>query len=90
MKVVKKGLSLFLALLMVFGMIPNMPLSADAAETVQSGVCGAEGSNVTWTLDDEGLLTISGTGEMMFSESTCWDTYTVERVIIEEGVTNVD
>ena len=90
MKVVKKGLSLFLALLMVFGMIPNMPLSADAAETVQSGVCGAEGSNVTWALDDEGLLTISGTGEMMFSESTCWDTYTVERVIIEEGITNVD
>ena len=32
-----------------------------------SGTCGAEennGDNLTWILDDEGVLTISGTGAM--------------------------
>lgn len=32
------------------------------AET--SGTCGKNGDNLTWTLDDEGTLTISGLGEM--------------------------
>ena len=37
--------------------------SAGAA-TVASGNCGRNGSNVTWSLDSSGTLTISGTGEM--------------------------
>ena len=37
---------------------------AKAAEIVASGNCGADGDNLTWTLDDDGLLTISGEGEM--------------------------
>ena len=36
---------------------------ADAA-TVASGTFGVDGDNLTWTLDDEGTLTISGTGAM--------------------------
>ena len=32
------------------------------AEVVASGNCGAEGNNVTWTLDDQGTLTLDGTG----------------------------
>ena len=31
------------------------------ADTVASGTCG---TNLTWTLDNDGLLTISGTGAM--------------------------
>ncbi|MBR1390211.1 MAG: N-acetylmuramoyl-L-alanine amidase family protein [Lachnospiraceae bacterium] len=38
-------------------------LTAYASE-VASGNCGADGANVTWTLDEDGKLTISGTGEM--------------------------
>lgn len=34
-------------------------LSASAAAVTESGTCG---ENVTWTLDDAGTLTISGTG----------------------------
>jgi hypothetical protein len=34
------------------------------AEIIKQGTCGANGDNLTWTLDDEGLLTISGEGEM--------------------------
>ena len=35
--------------------------AASAAEIIDSGECG---ENVTYTLDSEGTLTISGTGEM--------------------------
>ena len=35
-----------------------------SAEIVKSGPCGKNGYNLKWTLDDEGTLTISGTGEM--------------------------
>ena len=36
-----------------------------SSNIVASGTCGAEGNNgdnLTWILDDEGVLTISGTG----------------------------
>ena len=44
----------------------NTSVMADAADVVYSGTCGAEGdgSNMTWTLDSEGVLTISGSGGM--------------------------
>lgn len=34
------------------------------AEAVESGNCGAQGSNVTWTLYSDGSLLVSGYGEM--------------------------
>lgn len=37
---------------------------AQAATIVANGVCGAEGDNITWTLYDDGLLSIDGTGAM--------------------------
>ena len=39
-----------------------LPGPAALAQTVGSGSIGADGDNVTWTLDDTGLLTISGEG----------------------------
>ena len=53
----KKARSLFLALALAFALCA-VPASA---ATVASGKCGA---NLTWTLDDAGTLTISGTGAM--------------------------
>lgn len=43
-----------------------LTVMASAADTVASGTCGAEGdgSNLTWTLDSDGLLIISGSGAM--------------------------
>ncbi len=35
-----------------------------SADTVAYGKCGADGDNLTWTLDDAGTLTVSGSGEM--------------------------
>ena len=39
-------------------------VSAEEPTIIASGSCGKAGSNVTWTLDSTGLLTISGEGEM--------------------------
>ena len=39
-------------------------VSAEEPTIIASGNCGKAGSNVTWTLDSTGLLTISGEGEM--------------------------
>ncbi|MBR5513554.1 MAG: leucine-rich repeat protein [Ruminococcus sp.] len=74
----------------------NLPvINANAADIVASGECGADGDNVIWQLDSEGMLTISGTGEM-----ETWETITdipwyadyatsINKIIIENGVTNI-
>ena len=56
--------------------------------TMNSGSCGP---NVTWTLDDSGLLTISGSGDMD-NYFAFWEiTYGVgiKRAVVEEGVTSL-
>ena len=59
-----------------------------AAEIERSGTCG---ENLTWTLDSNGLLTISGTGDMTNFVSisyTPWQPYNekVKKIVIEDGV----
>lgn len=60
---------------------------------IASGVCGAQGDNLTWTLTTDGLLTISGTGEMGWSVvgQAPWDTWknSILSVIIGNGATNI-
>ncbi len=52
-------------LILLFGIVGLLfvvlPLTANA-DIVANGTCG---DNLTWTLDDEGFLTISGSGAMM-------------------------
>ena len=56
---------------------------------VNSGTCG---DNLTWTLDDNQQLTISGTGEMYnyidYATYSPWGTNVV-KVVIESGVTSI-
>lgn len=52
-----------IGLLAILTFMFAIPMIANAA-IVDSGECGKDGGNVTWTLDDAGTLTISGTGEM--------------------------
>jgi len=61
--------------------------SEDAAESVAAN--GALGDNLTWTLDGEGVLTISGNGEMCSVFEALWDREKVKKVIIEAGVTSI-
>lgn len=67
-----------------------------SSNIVASGTCGAEGNNgdnLTWILDDEGVLTISGTGAMANwrEEMSPWYGiyYKVKSVVIEDGVTSI-
>lgn len=58
--------------------VENFMLSVRAADSniVALGECGADGDNLTWTLDSEGTLTISGEGEMEDYESNEIDSTT--------------
>jgi len=49
------------------------------------GICG---ENLVWTLDEEGTLTISGTGDI---EEQPWSAYgsSIKSLIIEEGATGI-
>lgn len=59
---------------------------------VINGTCG---ESLTWTLDENGLLTISGIGTMWDFESedygaqVPWDASKITSVVIEEGVTTI-
>ena len=87
----KRLLSFVLAVLMIASLLPATALAADI---VASGTCGAEGdgSNLTWTLDSEGVLTISGSGDMHdYVYSSPWheNGNQIRSVLMENGVTGI-
>ena len=55
----KRFFSMLLAIALLLSVCPTV-----GAATPAEGTCGAEGSNLTWTLDEDGVLTISGNGAM--------------------------
>ena len=61
------------------------------AEVVASGNCGAEGNNVTWTLDDQGTLTLDGTGATYAKTDQPWYNYAsqITNVVVNEGITDL-
>ncbi len=100
---IKRFVSFFTALSMTFMLFTSMPIGVSAAEIVANGTCGAAGNedNVTWTLDSDGVLTISGTGEMApYSDSSYfgmiispWRTNyekDVKSIVIESGITCIN
>ena len=87
----KRLLSFVLAALMIASLLPATALAADI---VASGTCGAEGdgSNLNWTLDSEGVLTISGSGDMHdYVYSSPWheNGNQIRSVLMENGVTGI-
>ena len=100
----KRIFSLFLALALLCGLLPQMRLTAHAE--VYSGTCGAEGdgSNLTWSFDkDSGTLTITGSGRMAdygrtdddlpdsFWLAAPWDEYKlrITAVSLQDEVTTI-
>ena len=87
----KKTACILLSVLVLLG---ALPMAGHAVEIVDSGTCGAEGdgSNLTWTLDSDGLLTISGSGAMrnyaQGSSPWFWN-ISVKKVIIKSGATSI-
>ena len=59
------------------------------------GECGVNGSNLAWSLDDTGLLRISGTGAMedfnFIVNTPPWNEYlfAITEIFIEDGVTTI-
>ena len=87
----KRLLSFVLAVLMIASLLPATALAADILD---SGTCGAEGddSNLTWTLDSEGVLTISGSGDMRdYDYSSPWyeNGNQIQSVFMANGVTSI-
>ncbi len=95
----KRAISIALAACMAVGSIAalntgtvrDFAVKADAADTVDSGSCG---ENVTWSLGSDGVLTISGTGDMANYNSwgdnpAPWQDADVKSVVISDGVTEI-
>lgn len=66
----------------------------NSTETEKSGFCGTEDSNVNWSLDEEGILHITGEGTMASWEAEAdvpWAQYRseIKEIQIEDGVTSV-
>lgn len=65
----------------------SMPSDTNTnADIVNSGTSG---ENVTWTLDSEGTLTISGTGTVSNNWRDNVNYRTVKKIIINEGITGI-
>ena len=74
--------------LIVLGVVLFPGKKLNAAEE-KSGTCG---DNVTWTLDDDGTLTISGTGAMnnySVVGSPFYRKTEIKKVVINSGVTSI-
>lgn len=73
----------FLIAFMMFGVIH--------AE-IASGTCGKDGDNITWTLSDDGTLTLSGSGEMEnYYGNQPWrvNINQIKKIEISEGISNI-
>ncbi len=84
----KKILSMVITLCMLVSVmvVPSVALAARS---------GSIGDNITWEFDDNGTLTVSGTGEMTFKKQGTlifipWTSSEVKSVVIEEGITSID
>ena len=94
----KKTIAILLTVVMLFGLAPvselaklDLPAFPIRAEAL-SGSCGA---HVSWKLDSDGVLTITGTGAMTDYEQTGEHispfnaSSSVKKLVIENGVTGV-
>ena len=97
-KINKLLLTLLLVLLTAALVAVGLSAAAEDPTVVASGYCGGEGdgTNLTWTLDSEGLLTISGEGKMadyysVFLYNSPWTDRKddVKTIVIENGVTTI-
>ena len=71
--------------------LTNATIHYNSSGDIYSGTCG---KNVTWSIDNNGVLTISGTGEMenlKLPNNYPWDSYasSITSVVIEDGVTSI-
>lgn len=96
---IKQLTSIILCAVMLLSVLPMSVFAADERKVIDSGFCGAEGENVSWTLYDDGELVISGEGKMDWYELNSarnrklpgWHGYydRIDVITVEEGVTDI-
>lgn len=92
MKITRKILVILLAMIITTATLPFGGLVGHAAEIVKNGKCG---TNVTYTLDNEGTLTLSGYGDTFNFHSDSegsvnpFSSQSIVRIEIEEGITSL-
>ncbi len=100
---VKKLLSVFLAAVMLLSAAPLAAMDlrlpeakpfapvAKAADYLTSGYCGdtvnGDGTNIAWAIDDDGVLTLTGSGVMGSTPNR--EDNRVTKVIVGEGITRL-
>lgn len=87
MKNTRKVLAIIMVVAMCFSMFSHTVFAN--ATTVAEGTAG---ESVTWVLTDDGVLTISGTGEMNTEwYAPPWKEYneSITEVVVEEGITKI-
>lgn len=89
-------MALALTALIIVSAFAAVPFTASAAESRTESVGAKSGTtgDCTWTLDDEGVLTISGNGDMGDYDTSHYDKIapwgeSITSVIIENGVTSI-
>ena len=78
--------SVLVVIAITISLLPALKVNADSSGTL--------GTGVTWTMDDNGTVTITGTGDMDdFDSESNRSPFTynkdVKRIIIEDGVTSI-
>jgi len=94
LKKLKRTLSILLAFIIVTSVFTAVPFTVSAAENSETSKVGEQSGTTgdcTWTLDDEGTLTISGNGKMDsydYNNPVPWGD-SIKSVVIENGVTSI-
>ena len=73
---------------------PTLDLLSEDENVIASGECGYNGDNLIWVLSGDGILTISGEGEMMnYSDSSVAPWYPhrtkILSAVVEDGVMSI-
>lgn len=98
----QSGFRRLVALALALCMLAALTAEIFAADIVDSGYCGGEGdgTNLTWKLDSEGTLTISGKGKMAdfihdgndsFGSKQPWieHKYSIRKLVLGSGITSI-
>lgn len=87
---INRWIRTFLVLALTISILGTIPMVWASAAVTASGTCGAD---LTWALDSEGTLTISGIGEMDHYQQKGEPWYShassIRKVVVEPGVTSI-
>ncbi len=84
----------FRKLFLIAGMVFVIALFCGIGVSAESGTCGSDGDNLTWEINSDDVLIISGEGAMADyssnnSKNPPWRYRTYHDVVIQEGVTTI-